>query len=254
MTQNKDFISTGKAAELCSVTPDTVLKWIKSGRIPANRTPGGHFRIHRQTLKSIIESGALQGFESAENRLFQFCWEYYSTDGKPKEDCYNCIAYRSRAMRCYEVSQLPEEAGHAKVFCDNTCDNCEYFQVVQGQRFNVLVVTRNPELRAGLESNARDLDFNLKIADNEYKCSMIIQNFRADYVILDSTMGIERWRELAEYLNKDPRVPFVKVVLASNENGIPAECERVIFGIIGNPFEAGDIDALMGSARKQLLK
>ena len=38
-------ISTGKAAKMLSVTPDAVLKWIKKGKIPARRTPGGHYRI-----------------------------------------------------------------------------------------------------------------------------------------------------------------------------------------------------------------
>ena len=40
------YLSTGKAAKALSVTPDTVLKWIKSGKLDARRTAGGHYRIH----------------------------------------------------------------------------------------------------------------------------------------------------------------------------------------------------------------
>ena len=38
MAKMKRFLTTGQAAELCSVTPDTVLKWIRSGRLAAART------------------------------------------------------------------------------------------------------------------------------------------------------------------------------------------------------------------------
>ena len=45
--------TTGQAARLCSVTPDTVLKWIKAGRIEAQRTAGGHYRISPQELERL---------------------------------------------------------------------------------------------------------------------------------------------------------------------------------------------------------
>jgi excisionase family DNA binding protein len=47
MRKVKNYITTGEAAALFGVEPDTVLRWIKSGYIPASRTPGGHYRIHR---------------------------------------------------------------------------------------------------------------------------------------------------------------------------------------------------------------
>ena len=45
-----ELLTTGKAARFCSVKPDTVLKWIKKGRLPAARTAGGHYRIEEQDL------------------------------------------------------------------------------------------------------------------------------------------------------------------------------------------------------------
>lgn len=41
----KDIFSTHEAARICRVTPMTVIRWIKEGKIPAFRTAGGHRRI-----------------------------------------------------------------------------------------------------------------------------------------------------------------------------------------------------------------
>src|SRR5262249_9088125 len=38
------------AARICRVTPMTVIRWIKEGKIPAFKTAGGHRRILRQDL------------------------------------------------------------------------------------------------------------------------------------------------------------------------------------------------------------
>ncbi len=47
MPANKsNLLTTGQAAKLCEVTPDTVLKWIRKGRLRGGRTAGGHFRIN----------------------------------------------------------------------------------------------------------------------------------------------------------------------------------------------------------------
>ncbi|MFQ5353886.1 MAG: helix-turn-helix domain-containing protein, partial [Thermodesulfobacteriota bacterium] len=39
--------TTGEVAEFCDVTINAVKKWIAAGKLPAYRTPGGHFRIER---------------------------------------------------------------------------------------------------------------------------------------------------------------------------------------------------------------
>ena len=43
-----NLLTTGQAAKLCSVTPDTILKWLKRGRLNGVRTAGGHYRIERR--------------------------------------------------------------------------------------------------------------------------------------------------------------------------------------------------------------
>ncbi len=50
MSKVKSYLTTGEAAAIFDVDPDTVLRWIKSGEIPAIRTPGGHYRINRNVF------------------------------------------------------------------------------------------------------------------------------------------------------------------------------------------------------------
>ena len=246
----KEYVSTGQAAELCSVTPDTVLKWIKSGKIPANRTPGGHYRISTGTLHSIIETESLEEESRAANRPFQFCWEYYDEGGGISDNCRKCIVFRSRASRCYEMIKLPEESGHARVFCQGSCDDCEYFRVVKGQRINLLVVTDNRELSENLEAQAGIVDFNLRLTDNEYHCSMVVEKFRPDYVVIDAAIGRDRCRNIAQYLSDDPRVPYMKIIAAGNSDQLPAECDRMAFAIIKSPFTLVELDSLLNLARQ----
>jgi len=40
-----EFISVGFIAKRCGVSNTTVLRWISTGRLPAFRLPGGHYRI-----------------------------------------------------------------------------------------------------------------------------------------------------------------------------------------------------------------
>jgi excisionase family DNA binding protein len=252
-SSDKEYVSTGQAAELCSVTPDTVLKWIKSGKVPANRTPGGHYRINKEIMQNIIETESLQVDSGYLNRPFQFCWEYYKSNGGISEKCQECIVYRSRATRCYEMIKLPEESGHARVFCQGSCDDCEYFRVVKGQRINLLVVTDNKALSDDLEKQAGDVDFNLRLTENEYHCSMVVENFRPDYVVIDAAMGQERCRDFAQHLSEDPRVPYLKIIIAGGYDDIPSECNKMIFAVIDSPFTLGEFDNLVSLARQEVV-
>ncbi|MCP4582207.1 MAG: excisionase family DNA-binding protein [candidate division Zixibacteria bacterium] len=248
--QTKEFVSTGQAAELCSVTADTVLKWIKSGRISANRTPGGHYRIRRETLISIIDDGNLPDQIENTIRPFQFCWEFYKKNGGSMEKCQECTVYRSRAMRCYEMIQLPAESGHARMFCKGSCDDCEYFRVVQGQRLNILVITEQENLKTELETQAKDVDFNLRLTDDGYHCSMVIENFRPDFVVIDSSIGIDRCKFFTKHLSEDPRVPYVRIILAGELSQVPSDCDKMIFAVINRPFTTGELESLIGLARQ----
>jgi excisionase family DNA binding protein len=242
--RDRTYLSTGEAARRCSVTPDTVLKWIKQGRLPARRTPGGHYRIHREDLDPLhgARVAAIQGpDDSSAHRPFQYCWEFNSREGATAPECEQCVVYRTRALRCYEMLRLAPEVGHQKLFCKRSCDECEYYQLVQQQTINVLVVSDNEVVAASLARDADRLPVNLHVTECEYTCSSLVESFRPDYAVIDCSIGAERSRDFVRHLKEDPRLPFVRIVLAAGKGAFPNDCDKEVFACIETPFDAKDI-------------
>ena len=52
---DRRFFTTSEVARYCAVTNDGVLKWIKSGKLKAFSTPGGHYRISSEDFRSFLE-------------------------------------------------------------------------------------------------------------------------------------------------------------------------------------------------------
>jgi len=240
------FISTGQAAALCMVTPDTVLKWIKAGKLPASRTPGGHYRIRRSEIQQLIEP-IQDDLTTGITQPFYYCWEFYADGDDIREDCLKCIVYRSRTKRCYEISDLPLEAGHSKLYCEETCAECDYYLTVVGQKKNILVVTDDGDLKATLEEVTGSNGFNLHVTDCEYNCSMLLASYRADYVILDCSMGAERTRQFARHVAADPRIPFIKIILVGSRKQFPKACDKEVFATLETPFDRKVLAELIGA-------
>jgi excisionase family DNA binding protein len=241
---NPELITTGQAANLCSVTRNTVFKWIQSGHLVARRTAGGHHRIDRRDLEQLI---AISGQPPANNSQadeasphYQYCWEY-NGNGTTQEACLNCAVYRMRALRCYEVAKLAPDAHHAKTYCNQHCDDCSYYQEMHGKKANVLVVTNDQALSNELIAHAEEARFNLEITDCEYNCSAIIDHFKPDFVIIDSNLGLEVNRRMSGHIMKDPRIPYVRVILAGGNGDSPHECDREIFARMTRPFSISNI-------------
>ncbi len=241
---SQKYLTTGQAAIRCSVSPDTVLKWIRSGLLPARRTAGGHHRIDERDLERILiqpEAGKDVSSRQSPDRHFRYCWEYNGS-GQLLDSCKECAVYLMRAQRCYEVAKFAPETIHPKTFCKKTCDECDYFMEVHGQTINVLVVTDDPELTDELKKAVISGRFNLEIADCEYTCSTVVNHFKPDFAIVDCSLGIEASRDITNHLVEDPRVPFVRVVLAANEGEFPNECEKIVFARLERPFGIVDIN------------
>ena len=248
----REFLTTGQVAALCSVTPDAVLKWVKAGKIPANRTPGGHYRIRRSDLPAILTpEEEISHARTFPDRPFQYCWEFNAKSGKGSEDCRQCIVYRSQTRRCYEMSQLPSESEHAKLFCTDSCDECEYYQLVQDQQLNILIVTDQPALRASVESEIRNIGYNLRFTDCEYNCSMLVEKYRPDYAILDCSMGTERARQFARHLAADLRIQFVRIILVGERHEFPTECDKEVFANIERPFTTAVMKQLISNLERE---
>ncbi len=201
--QDAKLLTTGQAAKRCSVTPDTVLKWIKKGRLNATRTAGGHYRIHPDELSTQEPRKSEPAVRSMDlpggMPHFQYCWEYNSKGGTLSEECTDCIVYRTRAYRCYEVIKLAAEVGHSRYYCKKSCDDCEYFNQVHRDTTNVLVVSDNDMLNAALRRNAEGEPLNFEFANCEYTCSAMVETFRPDYAVIDCSRVAHELEERVLY-------------------------------------------------------
>jgi excisionase family DNA binding protein len=218
-----DYLSTGQAAKLLSVTTDTVLKWIKRGRIPAVRTAGGHYRISSTRIQSMLRGDRKEALRPAAGYVpeekddanglgpFVHCWEFFSVDGQVRQDCLRCVAYKAKAEKCYELSQLSEESGFQGIFCKASCEKCPYYVQQASAPLNILIISDRIERQlAAREQDSSRL--KVRFASCEYECSLLVDTFRPDFVILDCGMNLDKSRELCEHLRSDPRIPGVRII------------------------------------------
>lgn len=59
-TRKPELISTGEAARACGVSTQTIVNWIRQGRLRAATTGGGRFRVHADSLVEFLKAS---GFE-----------------------------------------------------------------------------------------------------------------------------------------------------------------------------------------------
>jgi hypothetical protein len=182
------------------------------------------------------------------------CWEYHARNGEVRTDCQQCLVYRARALRCYEMSSLPPGAGYAGTFCKTSCAECPYYQEQVRRKVRVLVVTDSVRLRELLRADAQSSSLHLEFASCEYEASSVVDWFRPEYVVIDCAHFEERCSELCANISADPRIPGVGIVLASPGGGwagprsnckvvgeVPSlvsclEMEKCIAGLNHNPF------------------
>ena len=251
MDTEAQLLPTGKAAELCAVKPDTILKWIKKGQLKATRTAGGHYRIQRRDLEPLIPGAAgrpdpdpptLSGYPHALR-----CWEYLSDPGVLRDECKRCVVYRVRAAWCFQVAGLGCEIGHAKQFCRNTCEDCAYYRRVSGLATNILVITQDEGLIERLirDDNQRVV---LRFARNSYEASAIISSFRPAFAVVDQAVSAKAETGLLDSLASDPRVPGLKIILGIRQGTGGRRREKPgknIVGVLEKPFDRGRIAAVI---------
>jgi len=231
-------LSTGEAAGLCSVNPDTVLKWIKKGRLAATRTAGGHYRIDEHDLAALIPPHASAdafGPEPFANNLRPLrCWEYLSRPGSVRDECRKCVVYQIRAAWCFRIAtSLGCEIGQKQSFCATSCEDCAYYRRVSGQATNVLVITSDKELVDGL--GARDDTLEFRFARNAYEASATVCTFHAAFVVVDQEVIANGQPDLLDSLMADPRLPGVRIIL-----GVP----KGSFARIRSPLEKGVVSTI----------
>ncbi len=242
--KQKDYLTTSQAARLLSVSADTVLKWVKAGKVKSYRTLGGHFRIPVSELKILPSRQPIAEpipTQAARPLVHQYCWEYFAGSAEIKAECKECITYRSRAKRCYELKDLPGGLGCLNLLCDTECSDCDYYKAVSDQGINVLVLTENRKLMTGFNDEDTLDGLEVRFASCEYEAALIIQGFRPDYVVVDCGLGKKRTAAVCSSLFSDIRVPVVRIILSSKTIKIRDYCDKEVFGWITKPFTTGQL-------------
>ena len=245
---NREMVSTGAAARLCSVTPDTVLKWIKKDRIRAVKTPGGHYRIDKKQLKPYLGGQGQDDVPAVEPvpKAISYCWEYHADNGQIRDSCRECLVFQSKAEKCYLMAGLGEKGGHAQTFCQQGCHECDYLQFVNGEPANVLVVTDDAKLKGRLVADVDD-KMVLKFTGCGYETASVIQDFRPDFIIIDESLPGSGSAEIRRHLIEDPRAHGSQIVLASASRNARRQLPDGVCALIRMPFTVADLMACLRS-------
>lgn len=238
------YLTTGQVAQLLSVKPDTVLKWIRSGMLPARRTAGGHHRINQADVEHLTRMTRAPSPSKGPRIKFrkptvQYCWDLYRNGGI-RDTCRQCSVYLLRAQRCYQVARLASEGKIVKNACSDSCEECDFYNIVREQNTNVLLVTRNESVSARLKGDADLVGVNMRVADDAYSASLVINGFRPDFVVIDCEIGDDAC-EIGEHITRDPRVPNARLVVAGDCHKNPPECEQKMLARIERPSDLFEI-------------
>ncbi len=253
----KYSFTTGKAAKACGVTPDTVLKWIKRGKVKALRTAGGHYRINSDSLDPFIikekKSDApvdLTGLQKKSD--ISYCWEYHSRNGIIKAGCRDCMVFRAKAEKCYMMAGLGQDAGHLGICCQESCTTCEFFRFINKSKFNVLIITDNEDMKSKLRSEPHsELAFEFSCCG--YETAMVVQDFRPDYIVIDDSMQKFVTEEISRHLLKDQRIHGAQIILAVREHeSQKLQCEGICASI-KFPFDVKDLNSCFAELRLKML-
>lgn len=243
--KGKDYLTTTEAAKLLSVSPDTVLKWVRAGKVSSYRTLGGHFRIPVSELeipKSARQAPVARPAPTGTRpSVHQYCWEYLAGGGEIDPKCKDCITFRSRAQRCYELKDMPGEFGCLNLMCDTNCAECDYYKLVFGQRQKILIVSQSKRLINDDDESGWSRTFDVRFVSNEYDAAVTIQEFRPDYVVVDCSFGQQKTTAICDHLFDDIRIPVVRIILSSKTRDIEDYCDRDVFAWLQRPFSIAQL-------------
>ncbi len=107
------------------MTSYTIVNWIRTGKLKAQKTAGGQYRICVGDLREFMrENDMRRDLLEQEQNIRPYCWEFHCQPGQEVSACENCLVRRSGAENCYELRGVipPSEC----LFDD--CTNCEYYR------------------------------------------------------------------------------------------------------------------------------
>jgi excisionase family DNA binding protein len=240
------LLTTGKAARLCSVKPDTVLKWIKKGVLPATRTVGGHYRVEEQDVLLALSrddgSESRKGETALCSRPMR-CWEYMNNS--PGTECQACVVYKTHATWCFRMVGVVKGSGHAKRFCSGLCQECPYYRRVHGLPTNVLVISQDESLIQDLAKRESE-GVAFRFARRGYDASAIITVFRPAFVVFDQAILEHLGMALLDALATDPRALGARILVAIRKGSMGFRLHnRAVYATIEEPFDADEIVAIV---------
>jgi len=116
--------STGQAARYCFVTGDTIVNWIKSDSLSAQKTPGGQYRILVTVLYAFMREHDMNtALLEAEHNVRPLCMEFHCRRQKTL-GCSECLVNRSGAQRCWELRGVLHDTDARP----ERCEDCDYFR------------------------------------------------------------------------------------------------------------------------------
>jgi excisionase family DNA binding protein len=129
----RSYFTTNDIAQMCNVTRQTVINWIKTGKLKANLTPGGHRRVLHEELVSFfkenqMEVSVIQDYEERHGWRIPFCWEYFAVgfaSRSSRHQCDCCLVKEARAQRCYALAPLMRKEGET---CHTDCEGCGFYK------------------------------------------------------------------------------------------------------------------------------
>jgi hypothetical protein len=137
------------------------------------------------------------------------------------------------------MADLGLETGHARRFCQTSCEDCVYYRRVNRLPTCVLVITADegvPERLAKEENES----IAVRVAHNAYDASAIIHDFRPAFVVVDEGLLAAGEGGLLDSLASDPRVPGLRIILAVSPSRTGRKRDRakssLIDGVIEAPF------------------
>jgi excisionase family DNA binding protein len=245
----KEMISTGKAAKLCSVAPDTVLKWIKKKQLDAIKTVGGHYRVNKEDLLPYMAGTYNEVIEEGETlqQAITYCWEYHADNGNINDNCRECMVFKTKAEKCFLMSGLGKDNGHSQSFCAGSCYECQYFHFVNSSPVNVLVVTENNKLEKTLKKEIKDNLF-LKFSCCGYDTATVVQDFHPDFIILDESLINSN--EICKHLINDPRIHGSQIILATSGEKRRGRLPEGVCATVKIPFSPSDMDECFENLQK----
>jgi len=239
------WLTTGEAARLCAVERDTVLKWIKRGRLPASRTPGGHHRIARQDLQRLLRLPRPSSV--ARSRMASLrCWEYLAAGGRIRDECRKCLAFEVGAVRCFRLRQWKQDAGF---FCcgPRQCEDCPYYRKVAGLPARVLVITEDGAFRRALA--AGDASVEMKFAGGSYEASRLVVALWPALVVVDEEVDRGGGLRLLERLLSDRAISGSRLLYAVAGAGRRVKQQRqgvnLLLDVMKKPFGISTIRKIL---------